>query len=49
MDPKSTAGDMQSSSGLKIKPKIMNHHFDTKDRKHVCINVFLCSNKCVDF
>ncbi|XP_039262693.1 corepressor interacting with RBPJ 1-like [Styela clava] len=34
MDPSAAAGAMQSTSGLKLKPQIMQNHFEIKDQKH---------------
>lgn len=36
MDPSAAAGAMQSS-GLKLKPRVMQNHFDPKDTKHKII------------
>lgn len=37
MNPSAAAGDMQSTSGLKLKPRIMQNHFDHKDPAHKII------------
>lgn len=37
VDPSAAAGAMQSTSGLKLKPRVMENHFDPKDTKHKII------------